>query len=547
MKLILNETQLKQLVDIIKESSLEKKYKVLFLGDSLSSGPSFTWNYVLEQEYPNWDVTHIYKGGQTTGWMLTQLKEVLVNENFDLVFIWGGTNDMFSMSISPEKAVNNLTIMANLVVQQNGKPIIFAGYDVSVVMAEDKLKPTYDAQGRMIANLDMMKDFRKKLIKFQNLLEKGIPGAYVIPRINNPNLKTWDNVHVDVAGHKMIADHINKELPAILQGVKKTETQLIPKQSWINILGGLIGGVATQIYDYFFGGGDKLTKKIITDLDKLKNVSDLEFKPGFINYNQDVEPIQVALKLLDYPFPKFGIDGKFGPETEKAIKLFQKDNDLESTGKVNSDLITKLITQIKSNNFTDKDFENLNFTEIKDLTGDLSDELVQNYNVDGEYTAKITNSTINTFKKVLEKENVDFYDFMDNVKKIGIEDPNIAIQQLAMESGYFNPNVLNCKIRSSKGAKGIAQFIPSTEAQYNIDACKVDQALIGYIKLMDYNLKRFKGRVDLAVAGYNSGPFLKYDNKEVYMEALKNNTPFLELKGKVPNETWGYVTKILNL
>lgn len=550
MKLIINESQLQKIVDIISESSSDKKYNVLFVGDSLSSGVGYTWNYVLEELHPEWNVDHVYKSGQTTGWMLKQLKLKLSEKKYDLVFIWGGTNDMFSAAVNENiipqdiinTAISNLTEMTNDVIKQDGKPIIFAGNDIVPIIKRGEMKPSYSKTGKLICGEDCISKFKNAMVLFQNRLEQGIPGAYVVPRIKDSNLKTWDGTHVDVEGHKMIANHIDEEIPKIIQGVQKVESKSIPKDSWINILGGLL----TQVFSYFFGSGDNLTEKLIRDLDKLKSVSDLEFKPGFIKYNQDVEPIQVALKLLDYPFPKFGIDGKFGPETEKAIKLFQKDNDLKLTGKINSDLITRLIAQIKSNNFTDKDFKDLNLKEIKDLSGDLSDETIQNYNIDGEFTSKLTSSTLNKFKKVLDKENIDYNDFTNKVKKIGL-DPNVAIQQLAVESINFMPEVINCKIKSPMGAKGIAQFIPSTEAQYNIDACKVDQSLNAYVKLMDYNLKRFKGRVDLAVAGYNSGPFLKYNNKEVYMEALKNNTPFSELKNLVPAETWGYVNNILSI
>ena len=43
-----------------------------------------------------------------------------------------------------------------------------------------------------------------------------------------------------------------------------------------------------------------------------------------------VTNFQDALILLGYSLPRFGADGKFGPETQTALKQFQTDNKLES-------------------------------------------------------------------------------------------------------------------------------------------------------------------------------------------------------------------------
>ena len=63
-------------------------------------------------------------------------------------------------------------------------------------------------------------------------------------------------------------------------------------------------------------------------------------------------------------------------------------------------------------------------------------------------------------------------------------------------------------------------------------------------------LDKFPGRLDLAIAGYNSGPNFKFasgDNKGkmVYDYALKNKIPFTDLKGKIPNESYKYASSIL--
>ena len=48
----------------------------------------------------------------------------------------------------------------------------------------------------------------------------------------------------------------------------------------------------------------------------------------------EVKQLQQLLVDLKYPLPKYGVDGKFGPETENALKLFQKVNGIPVTGSI---------------------------------------------------------------------------------------------------------------------------------------------------------------------------------------------------------------------
>jgi predicted nucleotidyltransferase len=51
-------------------------------------------------------------------------------------------------------------------------------------------------------------------------------------------------------------------------------------------------------------------------------------------FNPNTEILQTALTLMGYPLPKFGVDGKFGFETQKAVEAFEKDNGLTIDGKM---------------------------------------------------------------------------------------------------------------------------------------------------------------------------------------------------------------------
>ena len=47
---------------------------------------------------------------------------------------------------------------------------------------------------------------------------------------------------------------------------------------------------------------------------------------GSMNFQKNVESMQIGLKLLGYELPRYGVDGLFGPETASAVSKFMNDN-----------------------------------------------------------------------------------------------------------------------------------------------------------------------------------------------------------------------------
>jgi hypothetical protein len=45
-----------------------------------------------------------------------------------------------------------------------------------------------------------------------------------------------------------------------------------------------------------------------------------------MNFQKNVESMQIGLKLLGYELPRYGVDGLFGPETASAVSKFMNDN-----------------------------------------------------------------------------------------------------------------------------------------------------------------------------------------------------------------------------
>lgn len=76
---------------------------------------------------------------------------------------------------------------------------------------------------------------------------------------------------------------------------------------------------------------------------------------------------------------------------------------------------------------------------------------------------------------------------------------DVALRQLNTESGFKS------SATSPKGARGVAQFMPATAKRFGVDVNDPYSSVDGWKKYMGFLLKRFGGRMDLALAGYNAG------------------------------------------
>jgi len=101
----------------------------------------------------------------------------------------------------------------------------------------------------------------------------------------------------------------------------------------------------------------------------LKN---LKSEGSTIPYDPNVETLQTALQILGFSLPKWGVDGKFGNETEAAVKNFQKSSGLEETGIATPKDVEKIISLI--NDSINKDpskIEKVQKTKIETLPDEI--------------------------------------------------------------------------------------------------------------------------------------------------------------------------------
>lgn len=101
--------------------------------------------------------------------------------------------------------------------------------------------------------------------------------------------------------------------------------------------------------------------KFLTDLMKLvdQNIS-FESTPGTKpESDENLKKIQTALQFGGFLLPEYGVDGKFGPETEDAVKKFQEKYQLSTTGKLDPIDLKHLIALLITKKFKDSDLGNI--------------------------------------------------------------------------------------------------------------------------------------------------------------------------------------------
>jgi predicted chitinase/predicted nucleotidyltransferase len=186
--------------------------------------------------------------------------------------------------------------------------------------------------------------------------------------------------------------------------------------------------------------------KLVQSKKELKNLKGIESR---LPVDKDVELLQTALQFLGFLLPKWGIDGKFGPETEQAVKDFQKKYGLQEDGSMNTEDLTKLFSILTLKNFNDS-----NMSKIK-KDEDLTSSDITAKTGGPQQTGDV--KLISSFKPEQEKNIAYLVKEMD---KIGITNPYTQIGVLSVISKESN-------------------FIPKSETSYSTTSPERIRGLFG--------------------------------------------------------------------
>lgn len=235
------------------------------------------------------------------------------------------------------------------------------------------------------------------------------------------------------------------------------------------------------------------SSKYLTKLHRLlKNKFSSEYTPGQkIPFEPELKEIQSGLQLLGFSLPKWGVDGKFGPETEKATQNFQKSMGLNSDGVWGQEETASLLVKMIINDFEDEDLYKVK-TKKESFTGNLTDK---------NFYEKL----LNELGAPVTDENLKFlYAWRQSEGKGGINNPfNTTLKY----GNYTNFNNVGVKNYSSKEEGLIATLKTLRNGRYNciIDGLKKD---IGAENIANCSSLEVWGTGDLVskvLKGYNKG------------------------------------------
>ena len=157
-----------------------KGKRVAVIGDSHSALFGNGWQDTLSWKY-NFELQNLSIGGKSTPWMVETLKKFYKDgKKADIVFIYGGANDSFSL-VKSSDTLKNIQTMVDLVRINGGKPVD-EGID--------------------------------KFMKLQDDIKSNIKGATIVPRWEDVNDKSTggDGFHLPKSSQTRFADYVAKKV-----------------------------------------------------------------------------------------------------------------------------------------------------------------------------------------------------------------------------------------------------------------------------------------------------------------------------------------------
>lgn len=166
----------------------------LFIGDSHTANHSYGWQKIL-CDNTRMKMKNVSVGGKTTYWMLNQ-SVYAMNDKVNIMFIYGGANDMASSSIAPDECIDNIQRIVNLGRAYGIPVIVMTGFDPKVITAN-------------------IAGYKTKYANLQRLMLTHLKGCTVIDFRSQIILKDCGGdplCHMARSGHTKIANKVINDL-----------------------------------------------------------------------------------------------------------------------------------------------------------------------------------------------------------------------------------------------------------------------------------------------------------------------------------------------
>lgn len=162
----------------------------LFIGDSHTANFKQGWQRRLSDSV-GFICKNAAVSGKTTYFML-DMAVYKLSDNIDWCFIYGGANDMYTQSITPKEAVDNIRSIARMCQKRAIRCVVITGFDP--VKCTRTNNPNY----------------AQKYSTFQQiLLTQGVEGATVVDTRVVDLKDCWDPLcHMAPSGHAKIARRV---------------------------------------------------------------------------------------------------------------------------------------------------------------------------------------------------------------------------------------------------------------------------------------------------------------------------------------------------
>lgn len=183
---------------------------VLLIGDSVSAihdyvnnrPINYTYSALVKKELEpkgiNVDV--LAKGAQTTQWMLENLPNKLKENKFDRIYIYGGINDAWNMSVKPEVPFQNIQKMVDLGNEHGADVFVVLGYKIDNIMDYHKMKPNMKYTFKSEDYIPYIEEYKQ----FQSQITSKIKNANFMPVFDLQG-QSNDGIHPNAQGHKDLA------------------------------------------------------------------------------------------------------------------------------------------------------------------------------------------------------------------------------------------------------------------------------------------------------------------------------------------------------